>query len=322
MRSCSSLPLPLTGGEAPRPPSRPLASHALCPREGADVHAAALPAGLPLASLSAVLAGNPGSAHTCCGVGRGGHESREGSAGVRRGLPGAAGGPLRSRTRRLPSIPQASEQRFQPQKWARVTATQQPPSIRDSRGGSGSWNREQGTLALPGFFFSQAPPVSSTDPSTRQHGGAAAAPAPSPASSSPRAAAGSTPRGAGLGVPVGRMGTGTFSATPRGPIPAWSAAGLAWVCSAHWPHCLPQLRDLLEFGHGRSLGSVGALFSADLLPHFPCWRSRGAAWPAIAASPRLPALPKDGLWCPNATGQCVSGPEGWCKQTHVPGPSA
>ena len=34
VRRGSFLPLPLTGDEAPRPPSRPLASHALCPREG------------------------------------------------------------------------------------------------------------------------------------------------------------------------------------------------------------------------------------------------------------------------------------------------
>lgn len=271
VRSWSSLPLPLTGGEAPRPPSRPLASHALCPREGPT--STLLPARRAPLGLAGV-GREPWFCRTPAAGWGGEAVSPEGSSCVRRGLPGAAGAPLRSRTRRLLlDTPRRRSSVSSHRSGASgVTATQQPPSIRDSRGGSGSGTGSRVLLALPGFFLSTACFFyGSFHEAARRSGRLHLRLLRSPPL--PRRAGSwlHSPRGAGLGVPVGRMGMGTFLSHASqshpclvsGRCPSPSSA----VCPRHTD--APLSRVICWSGTDDLWAAVGALCSADLLPHFP-----------------------------------------------------
>ena len=114
---------------------------------------------------------------------------------------------------------------------------------------------------------------------------------------------------AGLGVSVGRMGTGRFSAGPRGPwkVPKTQSAACPRLTDA------PRSRMICSPGTDDLWAAVGALFSADLLPHFPTEKSGSClacdcCQPLVCLpSPRTALVPK----CNRTV--YASGLEGWLQ---------
>ena len=122
-------------------------------------------------------------------------------------------------------------------------------------------------------------------------------------------------KGAGLGVSVGRMGTGTFLSWASRSHPCPVSGRCPRPRSAACP-CLtdaPCSRVIYSPGTDDLWAVVGALFSADLLPHFPTEKSGSClacdrCQPLVCLpSPRTALVPK----CDKTV--CASGLEGWLQ---------